>query len=143
MFALLAAEYSQISGKSLLFLSLFVLAIAPFIASFMSRQRHWVDALDGFVFTTVGFMIIGHILPECVESAGYGVLCVALVGIVGPLFIERTFKNTTRKVQTIPLILGLIALLVHGISDGVILGTYEGGHTHDLSGEQTTEVRDI
>jgi len=101
----------------------------------MSRQRSLVDALDGFVFTTVGFMIIGHILPECVESAGYGVLCVALVGIVGPLFIERTFKNTTRKIHAIPLILGLIALLVHGISDGVILGTYEGGHTHDLAGE--------
>jgi len=135
MAALQTFEFTHLSGATFLGLSLLILAVSPLIAGFMLRHRHWVDALDGFVFTAVGFMIVGHILPECVESAGYGVLFLALFGLLGPLMVERTLKGAAAKAHMTALVLGLIGVFIHGIADGVILGGFGVEDAHGAAGE--------
>ncbi|HIA04757.1 MAG TPA: hypothetical protein EYN66_23165, partial [Myxococcales bacterium] len=108
-------------GPILLVASLLALIAAPMIAILAQRGRLFIDALDGFVFTSIGVLIVAHVLPHCVNEGGYGVLLVALIGMLGPMIIEKSLRGAAQKAHMVALVLALIGVFLHGVIDGIAL----------------------
>jgi uncharacterized membrane protein YraQ (UPF0718 family) len=115
------AVLTQDSGVMMLVLSLVLLALVPPLNRFAGRASGLLSGLDGFVFVAIGGLVLVHVLPESYENAGWGALVVALLGVLGPIFIENRLHKAARKVHTFALILAVIGVAAHALADGVIL----------------------
>lgn len=126
---LLEAHGSALSEPRtvLLIASLLALGLGPILHEGASRARSALSLLDGFVVIGIGGLVVGHVVPEAVELAGWGVLLAALLGLIGPLMVERWMHNAARRVHAVTLVLAVIGILLHAIVDGVVLGAGELG----------------
>jgi uncharacterized membrane protein YraQ (UPF0718 family) len=128
---------TSFDGLGLLIASLTALAIAPVLSGLAQRGKKAMAVLDGFVFVAIGGLVVGHVLPECVHVAGGWTLLVALVGLVGPLLMERSLGNAARHVHNTALVLAIIGIFMHGILDGMTLGMPDlashAGHASEAS----------
>jgi uncharacterized membrane protein YraQ (UPF0718 family) len=115
------AVLTQDSGVTMLVLSLVLLALVPPLNHFAGRASGLLSGLDGFVFVAIGGLVLVHVLPESYENAGWGALVVALLGVLGPIFIENRLHKAARKVHTFALILAVIGVAAHALADGIIL----------------------
>lgn len=79
--------------------------------------------IDGFIYVSVTGLIIGHILPESIEKAGWIALCFALLGVLGPRILETTFQRAVEKTHAAAQALAAIGLIAHAMVDGAILAT--------------------
>lgn len=121
-----------------LLLSFLALALGPFLVM-LARKHAWSSiAVDSFcVLTITGFALL-HILPECVEQAGWYALPLALVGFLAPVLAERGLHpGNPRQLRMLVLVLALLGMAAHDILDGMGLALGgEGGHEgHDHGGE--------
>lgn len=103
----------------LLVLSLLALAVAPVIYKVADRAGHSLAALDGFVMVTIAGLAAVHIIPHAVEAAGLWVIPVALVGFLGPGWVEHSLQRAAARVHDTTLALAVVGLLLHGFFDGV------------------------
>ena len=115
------AALIQNSGLTMLLLSLLLVALAPLINRIGGSSSGFLSAMDGFVFVAIGGLVLGHVLPESMESAGWGALVVALLGMLGPMFVENRLHKAAKQVHTLALILALIGVAAHAMADGVVL----------------------
>ncbi|HIA03656.1 MAG TPA: hypothetical protein EYN06_00980 [Myxococcales bacterium] len=115
------AALIQNSGLTMLLLSLLLVALAPLINRIGGSASGFMSAMDGFVFVAIGGLVLGHVLPESMESAGWGALVVALLGMLGPMFVENRLHKAAKQVHTLTLILALIGVAAHAMADGVVL----------------------
>lgn len=108
----------------LLLISLAALAIGPLIYRVADQARSSLVALDGFVVVGVAGLVLIHIVPHSLESAGPWALLPALLGFLGPGLAERALHRSAHKAHTAHAaaqVLALAGLIVHAFFDGTAL----------------------
>jgi uncharacterized membrane protein YraQ (UPF0718 family) len=112
-----------------LILSIVALALGPALYRLFRRQEGALAALDGFMFVSMGGLIL-LILPETVDHGGWRSLVFVLMGLLGPSLLERNFHRLGQGAHWVALLLGLIGLCLHAVVDGMALGETPGAHEH-------------
>lgn len=115
-----------------LLISLLPLFAAPYLHGLCQRKTEWFRFLDGFIFVAIGGLIITGIMPELIYHGGWQAMVFLLAGLLVPFLSERMF-HTVGKVHTVALVLGLIGLFIHAITDGAALahGAHGAHGDHD------------
>ena len=113
-----------------LILSILALAFGPILYRLFRGEEGPLRALDGFMFVSMGGLILLIVLPETVHYGGWMSLLFALLGLLGPSLLERNFHRLGHGAHGVALLLGLIGLCLHGVMDGMVLGEVPGAHEH-------------
>jgi len=110
-----------------LILSLTALAAGPFVYRAAERARTVVVVLHVGLVVAILALVVFEILPECVEAAGLTALLVAGLGLLGPVLAERGLRGAGHGAHRAVVMFALLALVLHGFTDGVAL---VAGHEH-------------
>ncbi|MFT7619335.1 MAG: uncharacterized membrane protein YraQ (UPF0718 family) [Planctomycetota bacterium] len=103
--------------------SILALGIGPILDKFSRPGGLSRAALDAFTFVAMLGLILGHILPDAFNLAGWPTLAVAGLAWFGPTFFEKRIRSMAAKAHTSALILGAFGLVIHGTIDGMSLVT--------------------
>jgi uncharacterized membrane protein YraQ (UPF0718 family) len=118
---------------ALLLISLAALIIGPLLCRAAGSMRASLAALDGFVMVAVAGLVVVHIIPHSMAAAGPAAIVLALIGFLGPPFIERTLHRAARQAHAAALLLAIIGLIVHAFFDGVSLAVPDIDHGEGVS----------
>lgn len=123
---------------SLLIASIVTLFSGPLVYDLLPKRNQWLNLLDGFIFISIGGLVLAMILPETLSHGGWWSLLFMLIGLLLPSLSERIFHGRTRETHIVALFLGFLGLMLHAMADGAILALPEGhdhhGHEHGVSG---------
>ena len=72
------------------------------------RQRATISALDGFVMITIAGLVVVHIIPHAMESAGLWALVIALVGFFAPGIVEHSLARAARQAHMATVVLAIL-----------------------------------
>lgn len=106
---------------TLFLFSLLALASAPLLYMLCCRDDRLVHILDGFIFVSIGGMIVAVILPDAFSTGGWWVILAVLAGIGFPLVSEGILHQTVNRTHVAALSLGIIGLALHAVADGATL----------------------
>ena len=106
-----------------LFWSVLILAAVPVIYRLCRGRSQALTALDGFVFVSMGGIILLDFLPQALEDGGWPCVVFAVLGVGLPTVIERRGHRLGEHFHRAALYLGLLGLLIHSMLDGVYLGS--------------------
>ena len=108
--------------------SCIALLFGPLFYRYFSSGSGLQKGLDGFIFVSLGGLVLIHILPELLEHGGFVTLLFVILGIWGPTASERIFHRYSEITHNITLSLGIIGLLLHTITDGgaMVLSQQQG-----------------
>ncbi|MFQ6372093.1 metal transporter [Shewanella sp. YIC-542] len=98
--------------------SCIALLLGPLCYRWLSSGSGLHKGLDGFIFVSLGGLVLVHILPELLEHGGILALLFVLLGLWGPSASERLFHRYSELTHNVTLVLGIIGLLLHTITDG-------------------------
>ena len=116
----------------LLLLSLVALAVGPVLHQLVRRSASSaLAALDGFIFVSIGGLVLFDIIPESIALGGWLALVGALVGWLAPSMVERRLHRLARQAHLVALLLALVGLGLHAVVDGLAL-VAGGGHGHHM-----------
>ncbi|MEZ4272228.1 MAG: permease [Myxococcota bacterium] len=118
----------------LLFASLVTLVLGPLLAHYVRRRPNALAAMDGFVLTALGGLVLLFILPDAFVAAGWVVFAFCAVGIVAPSVAEHWLHregNASKHHQAVSAF-ALAGLALHAFADGAAL---TDGHHHHHEGE--------
>jgi hypothetical protein len=121
-------------GVELLIASIAALGAGPLLYHLARNHRTILVTVHGAVVISILALVVLHILPECVEMAGWVALAAAGAGLVGPVAFERRMTAAFSQAPKLALGVAFIALLVHEFTDGLALvGGHEHAHAHEHS----------
>ena len=100
-----------------LFWSILILAAVPLIYRLCRGRTQALTALDGFVFVSMGGIILLDFLPHAIEDGGWYCVLFAAVGVGLPTVIERRGHRLGEHFHRAALYLGLLGLLIHSMLD--------------------------
>lgn len=124
------AFFQQISVESMLYLlaSCIALLIGPLFYRYFSSGSGLQKGLDGFIFVSLGGLVLIHILPELLQHGGLLAVVFVFLGIWGPTASERLFHRYSEITHNLTLSLGIGGLLLHTITDGgaMVLAQQDG-----------------
>ncbi|ABZ74666.1 conserved hypothetical protein [Shewanella halifaxensis HAW-EB4] len=108
--------------------SCIALLLGPLFYRFFSTGNGLQKGLDGFIFVSLGGLVLIHILPELLEHGGFLAIVFVIIGMWGPTLSERLFHRYSEVTHNLTLILGIGGLLLHTITDGgaMILAQQQG-----------------
>jgi zinc transporter ZupT len=118
----------------LLVAAIAALLAGPLIVSLGAIGLRASAFIDGFVFITVAGLFLFGVLPEASRVAGPAAWAWAAAGFVVPVLLESGFVQAARRAHRAILALGVAALVLHQLLDGVALvsgGEPAGSHAHD------------
>ena len=121
---------------ALLAASLLALAAGPLLHAALRRTPGGRRILQWAVLGAVAFLVLGHVLPECLEACGAIALVVAAVGFALPAAAERVVEARWAR-SSVWLGVAVLGLAAHALIDGVPLGLGEAGgpgHGHESHG---------
>ncbi|WP_025822047.1 hypothetical protein [Shewanella marina] len=101
-----------------LFASCIALLIGPLFYRYFSSGSGLQKGLDGFIFVSLGGLVLIHILPELLEHGGLMAIVFVILGLWGPTLSERIFHRYSEITHNLTLILGVGGLMLHTITDG-------------------------
>lgn len=101
--------------------SCIALLIGPLFYRYFSSSSGLQKGLDGFIFVSLGGLVLIHILPELLEHGGMLAIVFVLLGIWGPTASERLFHRYSEVTHNFALFLGIGGLLLHTITDGTAM----------------------
>lgn len=101
--------------------SCIALLIGPLFYRYFSSSSGLQKGLDGFIFVSLGGLVLIHILPELLEHGGMLAIVFVLLGIWGPTASERLFHRYSEVTHNFTLFLGIGGLLLHTITDGTAM----------------------
>ncbi len=105
-----------------------LLAAGPLLShAVIGRVPGALAVLEGFVFTSIGGLVLLHILPESVAAVGWWTVPAALVGLVGPLGLEQLGEQASRRARRLTLVIALAGLALHSSLDGIALSVGGAG----------------
>jgi zinc transporter ZupT len=110
-----------------LFFSIANLFFAPLIYGYVSAYPRVWNAIEKLTGLSIGFMVLGFLLPESVEHGGWTVLIGAGVGLCLPSLFERLCLPKASRIHLLSVILSLGGLCLHALMDGAALTM--GGHS--------------
>jgi hypothetical protein len=101
--------------------SLAALFVGPLSYGFVRHATRTLRALDIVIVVLVGALLLLDIIPETVKRGGWVALAPLGIGLLGPIFLERTLARIERQAHFA--LIGLIAvgLGIHAVMDGVAL----------------------
>ncbi|ABE53388.1 conserved hypothetical protein [Shewanella denitrificans OS217] len=108
--------------------SCIALLFGPLFYRFFSTGNGLQKGLDGFIFVSLGGLVLIHILPELLEHGGFLTLIFVMLGLWGPTASERIFHRYSEITHNVTLTLGIAGLLLHTVTDGgaMVLAQQEG-----------------
>ena len=111
--------------------SCIALLFGPLFYRYFSSGSGLQKGLDGFIFVSLGGLVLIHILPELLEHGGFITLLFVVLGLWGPTASERLFHRYSDITHNLTLTLGIAGLLLHTITDGgaMVLAQQEGNST--------------
>lgn len=101
--------------------SCIALLIGPLFYRYFSSSSGLQKGLDGFIFVSLGGLVLIHILPELLEHGGMLAIIFVLLGIWGPTASERLFHRYSEVTHNFTLFLGIGGLLLHTVTDGTAM----------------------
>ncbi len=104
---------------TLLISSIIALIIGPVIAQLFRSKEYFKDLLDGFILTSIGGLILWHLLPEAFEEIGLWAILIFLLGAVLPGLLERGYHNLERSAHLMAVLMALGGIFTHTILDGI------------------------
>jgi uncharacterized membrane protein YraQ (UPF0718 family) len=110
-----------------LLLSLLALLIGPGIYYLVGKRRSLLDLIDGFVFLSVGGLVLMHLTPALASERPFLQVLFACAGFLGPNFFEQIFHRAESKIHLAALIIGILGLIIHTAIDGAALVVIGGG----------------
>lgn len=112
---------------TLLILSMVPLLVGPFLVRTLQAAPVALRGLDAFVLVSVGGIVLVHVFPASIAGGGFAVLVAMVVGLIIPFLADRYMMHGKGRVRGATLAVGLAALAVHGILDGVALAAPASG----------------
>ncbi|MGL4579889.1 MAG: metal transporter [Shewanella xiamenensis] len=108
--------------------SCLALLIGPLFYRYFASGSGLQKGLDGFIFVSLGGLVLIHILPELLEHGGLLAIVFVILGLWGPTASERLFHRYSEITHNFALFLGISGLLLHTITDGsaMVLAQNEG-----------------
>lgn len=108
--------------------SCLALFIGPLFYRYFASGSGLQKGLDGFIFVSLGGLVLIHILPELLEHGGLLAIVFVVLGLWGPTASERLFHRYSEITHNFALFLGISGLLLHTITDGsaMVLAQNEG-----------------
>ena len=114
---------------------LLISSLALFVGPILQRSFRWVGAalaaLDGFVLLLVLGIVLGVILPQAYEAAGWPVLPLAVLGYLAVRKIEVLQHVGGRRAHKVAVLLGLLGFALHEFLDGLALAMGRDEHGSD------------
>ncbi len=98
--------------------SCIALLLGPIFYRFFSTENGLQKGLDGFIFVSLGGLVLLHILPELLEHGGFLAIIFVIIGMWGPTASEKLFHRYSEVTHNLTLTLGIAGLLLHTITDG-------------------------
>ncbi|MCE9687896.1 metal transporter [Shewanella sp. AS16] len=98
--------------------SCIALLLGPLFYRYFSSGSGLQKGLDGFIFVSLGGLVLLHILPELLEHGGFVAIVFVVLGLWGPTASERLFHRYSEITHNLTLSLGVGGLLLHTITDG-------------------------
>lgn len=126
-------------GIELFVASAAALIAGPLLYHLAGRSRAAVAVVHASVVLAILALVVLHILPECVEVAGWVALIAAGVGLLAPALVEHrvhaALAERPSRVHRVAIGVALLALLLHAFTDGMaFLGHHGHGHAHSHDG---------
>ncbi|NJI85982.1 metal transporter [Shewanella sp. Iso12] len=108
--------------------SCIALLLGPLFYRYFSSGSGLQKGLDGFIFVSLGGLVLIHILPELLEHGGILAIIFVILGLWGPSASEKLFHRYSEITHNLTLTLGIGGLLLHTITDGgaMVLAQQEG-----------------
>jgi hypothetical protein len=106
---------------TLLALSLVALAAAPLLVPLLQRARWAARALDAFILVSICGLVFVHILPHSLARAGWPAVAALVIGLLLPFAVESLGDPDRGAGHKLAAAVGLAALAVHALLDGVAL----------------------
>ncbi|WP_110456834.1 metal transporter [Shewanella algidipiscicola] len=108
--------------------SCIALLLGPLFYRFFTTGTGLQKGLDGFIFVSLGGLVLIHILPELLEHGGFLAIVFVIIGLWGPTLSERLFHRYSEVTHNLTLTLGITGLLLHTMTDGgaMVLAQQEG-----------------
>ncbi len=98
--------------------SLIALLAGPLSYRYLTSDHGLQKGLDGFIFVSLGGLVLIHILPELLERGGWLSLLFVVTGVWGPAASERLFHRYSDVTRKVTVCLGVFGLLLHTVTDG-------------------------
>ncbi|MEC4726283.1 metal transporter [Shewanella sp. D64] len=98
--------------------SCIALLLGPIFYRYLSTENGLQKGLDGFIFVSLGGLVLVHILPELLEHGGFLAIIFVIIGLWGPTASEKLFHRYSEVTHNLTLTLGIGGLLLHTITDG-------------------------
>ena len=111
--------------------SIFALGVGPLIYQTFGPLKRTDKIVSGFILIVIAATIFFEVLPDAYEVIGYLSVGLALLGFLGPSFIETLFAKTATKTHQITILLGIIGLILHASIDGAALHGVDMSNQHD------------
>jgi zinc transporter ZupT len=106
---------------SLFTLSCISLILGPICYRVLIRSQSLLKALDGFIFVTIGGLVFTHIIPELIYEEGILIILCVAFGVLGPTLGEKIFKRHSHMTHNLTIVLGVLGLILHTLTDGSAL----------------------
>ena len=101
--------------------SCIALLLGPLFYRYFSSGSGLQKGLDGFIFVSLGGLVLIHILPELIEHGGLASILFVIIGLWGPTASEKLFHKYSEITHNLTLILGIGGLLLHTLTDGSVM----------------------
>lgn len=105
------------------------LLLGPLSYRYLNAGGGLHKGLDGFIFVSLGGLVLIHILPELLEHGGLLAILFVILGLWGPTASEKLFHRYSEITHKLTLMFGIAGLLLHTITDGgaIVLAQQGGG----------------
>ncbi|MCB0330606.1 MAG: permease [Bdellovibrionales bacterium] len=107
-------------------LACLALIAGPLLYQLISQSSRALKAIDGFVFVSIGGLLLLHLLEESGHEVQIASLALLLLGFLGPLLLEKFFRRLENEVHIATMLLGAFGFLIHTALDGTALALDDG-----------------
>lgn len=104
-----------------LFFAIAALFVGPLLLRLVGERRGVLPFVDGLVLASIGLLVLGFFLPHAVHDGGWGAVAAFVIGVALPALLERIRGVVNERVHTATLFVGLAALALHALTDGLAL----------------------
>ena len=105
----------------LLAASLIALAVGPVAVRVCSGKPALWQGLDAFIFVSILGLVGLSLLPNALHAGGGWAALALLAGFLLPSWLAHRFSERAGEAQNLAMFLGLLALVLHALVDGVAL----------------------
>jgi uncharacterized protein len=119
----------------LLIAAVLALLAGPLFIELGQRGKALRQFIGAFVFVAVALLLLHDLLPELGAQLGGTVWLLCLAGVLLPLLADHGLQQGITRVHRTLLVIGVAGLMLHGLTDGLLLAGAADADAH--AGEAT------